>query len=67
MLFAADRKTIDSASSLMMLYGNDARDEANARANVSRDRGNVIWFCHWRQVRHVIEALSAETHNETRH
>ncbi len=67
MPFAADRKTVDAASSLMLLYGEAAGDEAAARANVSRDRGNVIRFCHWRQVSRVIDALSECHLDETRH
>lgn len=67
MTFAADRKTVDAASSLMMLYGKAAGDEAEARANVSRNRGNVIRFCHWRQVVRVIDALSTVTSGETLH
>ena len=67
MTFAADRKTVDAASSLMTLYGADAGNEADARANVSRDRGNMIWFCHWRQVTRVIDALSEGRSGETLH
>lgn len=67
MTFAADRKTFDSASSLMLLYGAAAVDEAEARAAVSRDRGNVIRFCHWRQVTRMIETLSQGHSGETLH
>lgn len=67
MTFAADRKTVDAASSLIQLYGKAAGDEAQARANVSRDRGNVIRFCHWRQVTRVIDMLSEGHSGETLH
>ncbi len=67
MPFAADRETVDAASSLITLYGKGAGDEAAARADVSRNRGNVIRFCHWRQVRRIIDALSSCHSDETRH
>ena len=67
MPFAADRKTVDAASSLMMMYGSSAAAEALARADVSRNRGNVIRFCHWRQVKHVIDALAGAGDGETLH
>ena len=41
-------------------FGEDARVEAAARAERSRDVGNVLHFCHWRQIERVIEALSSD-------
>jgi hypothetical protein len=55
----ADRITADSAASLMASFGDDAGREAAARADISRDRGNVVLFCRWRQVERLIVALSS--------
>ncbi len=55
----ADRITADSAAALMASFGDDARREAANRADISRDRGNVVLFCRWRQVERLIVALSS--------
>ena len=56
----ADRKTLDAATALMTTFGNFAGSEAALRADRSRNRGNAILFCHWRQVERLIVALSVE-------
>ena len=56
----ADRKTLDDATTLIEAFGNFAGSEAALRADHSRDRGNSILFCHWRQVERLIVALSVE-------
>jgi hypothetical protein len=63
----ADRKTLDDATALMAAFGNFAETEAALRAERSRDRGNAILFCHWRQVERLIVALLAEGVNGTIH
>jgi hypothetical protein len=63
----ADRKTLDDATALMAAFGNFAETEAALRAERSRDRGNAILFCHWRQVERLIVALLAEDVNGTVH
>jgi hypothetical protein len=63
----ADRITADSATSLIASHGEDARREAAARADISRDRGNVILFCRWRQVERLIVALSTHHAQGTIH
>jgi len=63
----ADRKTLDDATALMAAFGNFAETEAALRAERSRDRGNAILFCHWRQVERLIVALLAEGVNGTVH
>lgn len=57
-LFIADRAAIDHADDLMARFGLDAGLEAAARAERSRDRGNLIHFCHWRQIERLILMLS---------
>jgi hypothetical protein len=55
--YVHDRHHLDAATALMESHGNAARAEAKARANLSRDRGNVITFCKWRQIERLISAL----------
>ena len=53
--FIAGRLAVTDAVSLVDEYGPDAPLAAAMRAVQSRDAGNVLKFCHWRQ----IERLSA--------
>ena len=46
---------------------DDAGLEAAARAEQSRDAGNVVRFCHWRQIERVIATLSNEEVRGTIH
>jgi hypothetical protein len=59
-LFIHGRRALDDASDLIERYGDDAGFEAAARAERSRDRGNVGGFCHWRQIERVIATLSCD-------
>jgi hypothetical protein len=45
---------------LIERFGDDAGFEAAARAERSRNDGNVMRFCHWRQIERVIATLSSE-------
>jgi hypothetical protein len=58
--FIHGRVALDDASELIARYGDDAGFEAAARAEQSRDDGNVARFCHWRQIERVIATLSCE-------
>jgi hypothetical protein len=58
MPFIADRKSLADAAQLIEMYGDDAGFEAASRAEDSRDKGNVVRFCHWRQIERVIVVLS---------
>lgn len=53
--FIAGRGALTDALSLVDEFGPDAPMAAAMRAVQSRDAGNVLRFCHWRQ----IERLSA--------
>jgi hypothetical protein len=57
--FIAGRLTLTEASELMDRFGQAAALEAAARAARSRDVGNLLHFCHWRQIERVIETLSS--------
>lgn len=58
--FIPDRAALADASELMQTYGQEAAAEAASRASRSRDEGNVVRFCHWRQIERVIASLSAD-------
>lgn len=57
-LYLADRGSIDQAQELMALFGDDAGFEAAARADHSRDLGNHVQFCRWRQIERLIVLMS---------
>jgi hypothetical protein len=56
--FITDRTALADAALLLETYGDDAGFEAAARAETSRGNGNVLKFCHWRQIERVIVTLS---------
>lgn len=59
-LFINGRLALDDASALIERYGDEAAFEAAARAEQSRDDGNVVRFCHWRHIERVIATLSSD-------
>ena len=65
--FIHGRLALADASDLMERYGDDAGFEAAARAESSRDAGNVARFCHWRQIERVIATLSSDEVSGTIH
>jgi hypothetical protein len=65
--FIAGRTTLAEASDLMERFGDDAGLEAAVRAERSRDAGNIVRFCHWRQIERVIATLSDEEVRGTVH
>lgn len=58
--FIHGRPALADAADLIEQYGQDAGLEAALRAEQSRDAGNVLRFCHWRQIERVVAALSSE-------
>ena len=66
-LFINGRLALSDAAELMDRFGDDAGFEAAARAERSRDDGNVVRFCHWRQIERVIATLSSEDIGGTIH
>ena len=67
MPFITGRAALDDAASLIELFGDDAGFEAASRAEHSRDAGNVIRFCHWRQIERVIATLASDEVRGTIH
>lgn len=55
-----DRSAIAEASELIDRFGIHAISEAAARADRSRELGNVIHFCRWRQIERIIPILAAD-------
>ena len=58
--FINGRLALDDASDLIEPFGDSAVFEAAARAERSRDDGNVARFCHWRQIERVIATLTSD-------
>lgn len=56
--YVADRQTVVDADALITAFGDDAGFEAASRAESSRDRGNVVGFCRWRQIERLIAVLA---------
>lgn len=67
MPFITGRAALADAALLIETFGDDAGFEAAARAEDSRDKGNVTRFCHWRQIERVIATLSCEEITDTIH
>jgi len=65
--FIHGRLALTDAAELIERYGEDAGFEAAARAERSRDNGNVVHFCHWRQIERVIATLSSDQVQGTVH
>ena len=57
--FIHGRSALADASDLIERYGDGAGFEAAMRAERSRDLGNVVRFCHWRQIERVIATLNS--------
>jgi len=51
---------VATAAEMMETFGELAGGEAAARAGRSRDLGNHIHFCRWRQIERLIGLLSSE-------
>ena len=56
--FISGPEALADATQLIDMFGDDAGYEAAARAETSRANGNVIRFCHWRQIERLIVSLS---------
>lgn len=58
-IFIPCRQSFADAAELIEAFGENAKAEAAVRANRSRDDGNVLRFCHWRQIERVVVALGS--------
>lgn len=57
--FLSGRAAFDDAMALLDEHGDKAPAIAAARANASRDRENVLGFCHWRQIERFSALLTS--------
>jgi len=60
MPWVGDRSEVADATTLIAAFGEEAAFEAAARADRSRDLGNHIHFCRWRQIERLIVLMSAD-------
>ena len=58
LLYLADTRQVTDAAELIRAFGEDAGSEAAARADRSRDLGNHIHFCRWRQIERLVVLMS---------
>jgi hypothetical protein len=56
--YLADRGQVTEAAELIARFGDSAGFEAASRADRSRDLGNHIHFCRWRQIERLIVLMS---------
>jgi hypothetical protein len=63
----SDAAAANDAAELIHRFGQFAADEAAARASRSRDLGNVIHYCRWRQIQRLIEYLDGGKSEATVH
>ena len=59
-LYLADAKQVREAADLIAGFGERAASEAAVRAERSRDIGNHLHFCRWRQTRRLIDLLASD-------
>lgn len=65
--FVPDRAAALEAVRLLADHGPDARAAADIRADASRNRGNVVEFCRWRQIERLIAAMTNMGPEHARH
>jgi hypothetical protein len=56
--YLADTREVADANELIRAFGEEAGSEAAARADRSRDLGNHIHFCRWRQIERLVVLMS---------
>jgi len=57
--YITGRPALADATDLIERFGDHAGLEASVRAARSRDEGNVVRYCHWRQIERMIATLSS--------
>lgn len=62
-----DRRSYDDAAALIEAFGVLAAEEAELRADQSRELGNYVKFCHWRQIGRVLPLLQGHQAMGTLH
>ena len=67
MVYLSDASAAAEAAELIARFGIHAASEAAARADRSRELGNVIHFCRWRQIERLILLLEEGGRAQTIH
>jgi hypothetical protein len=60
MPYLRDRAEVMDAAELILMFGDDAGYQAAARADKSREMGNQLHFCRWRQIERLIVLMSVD-------
>lgn len=55
-----ENRDVNDAQALIAQFGNAADSEAAQRARKSRNLGNHIQFCRWRQIERLIAMMKTE-------
>ena len=66
-VYLPDRTAAADAAELIARFGAFAASEAAARADRSRELGNIVHFCRWRQIERMILLLAADGAGSTIH
>jgi hypothetical protein len=56
--YLGDTREVADANELIRAFGEHAGSEAAARADRSRNVGNHIHFCRWRQIERLVVLMS---------
>jgi hypothetical protein len=56
-----DARDVSEAQALIARYGSAAGLEAAERAEASRNLGNHLKYCRWRQIERLVVILNLET------
>ncbi|MEM8695550.1 MAG: hypothetical protein AAGE05_05960 [Pseudomonadota bacterium] len=67
LFYLDDREAVFDATELVAQYGSLAGMEAAMRADRSRERGNVVHFCRWRQIKRLVEWMNDDESEATLH
>jgi hypothetical protein len=67
MKLVVNRETAGLATEMIAIFGEQAGAEAAARADRSRDLGNAVNYCNWRQAERLIVLLSTNRAQDTLH
>lgn len=62
-----DRAAAADAADLIAQFGRHAAGEAAARASKSRNLGNVVHYCRWRQIERMILLMTDDSVRRTLH
>lgn len=62
-----ESRDVTEAEKLISMFGQEAGLEAAERAEASRNLGNHLQFCRWRQIERLVILLSLESSIGTIH